>query len=668
MVRTDLRGIATDMRALGLSAPLRAAYEASKRSGFHAVLFRDRTQRHRPATLVPLTGLMPVSDEAQRRCLDDAGTVLRDGLRVFGRRVATGVSAPWCTDPLTGRRWTADEPWWRIDIRSKARLSDVKHTWEAARHRDLVVLARASRLDPAGPWLDGLSRLLRSWCAESPPERGVNWYSSLELALRAIGWNQILTLAGERLPRDTVTAMERLLLASARHLVVELPYTVSSMRNNHMLGDALGLILLSRMFPTAGRARWWARTGERMFAAQQRRHMAPDGRMIEDSLSYHRFVLEMLVIRVLLGDAPTAVHRDLHAASLHLARLGVFDGDIPQYGDWDEGRVLASSGDPLDVAGSTALGLALCGERLPTQWYSAFDELAWYAPTPAWEATPDGAAASNRVRYAPSTSGGIAPVERGPWRVWFKVDGGPSHGHADLTSVWIKHSDRWLIADPGTGTYNGPLEVRNGLRTSAAHPVRRPDGQDQLVPHRAFRWIHTARGYVGPPLVLPDRTIVFGWHDAYARGEHPVRVGRAVVVADEYVAIVEFADPPDAARSWSLTIPLHPDVTVENDTLVVGDSKLGLFGLDGSEPVRGRAAPFAGWHSRTYGRWEPATWITWESPADTVVWGLGTVPGSRPEPNVLDGLGFGVTWSDADASLTVTHLGSGEVHHVRAPR
>ncbi|MFF4878503.1 heparinase II/III family protein [Micromonospora sp. NPDC000668] len=668
MVKTDLRAIAVDMRALGLSAPLRAAYEASKRSGFHAVLFGSRTQRHRPATLVPLTGMMPVSDEAGQRCLDDAGSVLRDGLRVFGGRVATGVSAPWCTDPLTGRQWPAGEPWWRIDIRSEVRLSDVKHTWEAARHRDLVVLARAARLDPAGPWQDGLTGLLRSWCAESPPEQGVNWYSSLELALRAIGWNQVMALVGERLPRDVVTAMERLLLASARHLMVELPYTLSSMRNNHMLGDALGLILLSRMFPTARRARWWARTGERMFAAQQRRHIAPDGRMIEDSLSYHRFVLEMLIVRVLLGAAPSDVHRDLHAASLHLARLGVFDGDIPQYGDWDEGRVLASSGDPLDVAGSTALGLALCGERLPAGWYADFDELAWYAPTPTREPTPDRTAAIGHARSGPSVSGGIALVDRGPWQVWFKVDGGPSHGHADLTSVWIKHGGRWLIADPGTGTYNGPLEVRNGLRTSAAHPVRRPDGQDQLVPHRAFRWLNTARGHLGPPLVLPDRTIVFGWHDAYARGEHPLRVGRAVVVTDQYVAIVEFADPPEVARSWSLTIPLHPDVTVESDTLISGESKLGVFGLDGYQPVRGRSAPFAGWHSRTYGRWEPATWITAESRVDTVVWGLGTVPGSRPEPNALDGLHFEVTWSAAGATLTVTDIESGEVHHVRAPR
>nr|WP_230416674.1 heparinase II/III family protein [Micromonospora tarapacensis] len=377
----------------------------------------------------------------------------------------------------------------------------------------------------------------------------------------------------------------------------------------------------------------------------------------------------MLIVRVLLGGAPSAVHRDLRTASSHLARLGVFDGDVPQYGDWDEGRVLASSGDALDVAGSTALGLALCGARLPTQWYARFDELAWYASPPPPQSAPGGLEPVTYTRSAPATtSGGIALVERGPWRVWFKVDGGPSHGHADLTSVWIKHGGQWLVADPGTGTYNGPLEVRNGLRTSAAHSVRRPDGRDQLVPHRAFRWRNTAHGYLGAPLVLPDHTIVFGWHDAYTGGERPVRVGRAVVVADRYVAVVEFADRPAAADSWSLTIPLHPDTMVEADTLVNGECKLGLFGLDGYTATRGRAAPFAGWHSRTYGRWEPTTWITVESRADTAVWGLGTVPGPPPGPDALDGLRFEVAWTRAGAELAVTDLASTEVHRVRASR
>jgi hypothetical protein len=655
-VRQALR----DVRALGWGTPVRAAYEASKRTGLHGALLRPG-RPPAPALALPprLSRREPATPEAARRCLRDARLILDHGLRVFGQRVPVGVTQPWDTDPLTGDRWPHDRPWWSIDIRSQRRLSDVKLTWEAGRHRDLVVLARASRLDPEGDWLGGLTDLLRSWVAQAPPEQGVHWYSSLELSLRAIAWSQVLDLAGSRLPDSLVRDLERHLLASARHLLLELPYAISSMRNNHLLGDALGLVTLARLFPDARGARWRANVGERLFLGQLRRHFRPDGSMIEDSLSYHRFVLEMLAVRVLLGDAPAPVRRALHAASTHLRELGVFEGEVPQYGDWDEGRVLASSGDPLDVAGSAALGLVLSGETVPAAWFAEYDELAWYAPfEPAGQPEqpePPRATTRSSVR----SSGGTAYVQSGPWRVWFKVGAGPSHGHADLTSVWIAHSGRWLVADPGTGTYNGPLDIRNGLRTSAAHPVQRPDGRDQLGPHRAFRWQRTAHGHLAPPLRLPDRTILFGWHDAYA----PLRVGRIVVVRDAYVAVLEVADTPEVAGSWRLTVPLHPDVEVKDDALVRDGVRIAVFGLDTASAKRAEREPFAGWHSRTYGHWEPAVWLSAQTP-ELGVWGLGDAP--TGSPSTWDGFALDVRWGPDDATLVAVDESTGECHELRA--
>src|SRR3546814_17844470 len=77
--------------------------------------------------------------------------------------------------------------------------------------------------------------------------------------------------------------------------------------------------------------------------------MHADGSMTEDSVSYHRFVMEMLVVKTLLGDESEATKTALAGSALHLVKLGVLEGEIPQWGDWDEGRVLASSGSALDL-------------------------------------------------------------------------------------------------------------------------------------------------------------------------------------------------------------------------------------------------------------------------------------------------------------------------------
>ena len=660
---TSLQSVYSDIHALGSSVPIRAAYEVSKRSGLHSVLFgTNRAVRKMRSTTLQIGNLAPNTTEARDRALEDAKLVLADGLRVFGRRVNNGISAQWSHDPDGDKDWPASTPWWKIDIRTEQRLGDVKYVWEAARHRDLVILARATRLEPNGPWAAALDSLLLSWCEQNRPERSVNWYSSLELSLRAIAWGQVLALAGDRLSSTTRALMDEQLIASAHHLMIELPYTFSSMKNNHMLGDALGLIVLARMFPQHRRAQRWARFGERFFAAQLSRHMHPDGSMIEDSLSYHRFVLEMLIVRTLIGDAPDEVPMALRGASHHLTAIGVFDGEVPQYGDWDEGRVLASSGNPLDVAGSAMLGLALAGEAVPEELIDKCDELAWYAPPSAVKRHES---AAPFVPHAVAVSGGIAYAQRGPWRVWFKVGAGKSHGHADLTSVWVEHAGRWLIADPGTGTYNGPLSVRSAFRTSGAHPVLRVDGHDQLGPHRAFRWVHSARGYLAPPVEVGDATVLFGWHDAYERLEPGVRVGRAVLLTDSYVAVVEFVPDPDK-RQLQLTIPLGGGVKVRNAQLIAGDVAVGLFGCNEAQPVEGVSEPFRGWTSATYGSWEPATWLVC-SPAD--VWGLGVQPTVRLRDSngtAVDSLQLRVRWTPTAAELEVFNARDGKLTVTRA--
>ena len=489
----------TDLKVLGPSAVTRAAYEASKALGGHRLTFRPVSGAAISAASPALQLARPDPDTSvAQRCLDDARAVVDDGVLAFGRRTVITSPLDWTrTGPDSSELW-ADGSWWTIDIRSADRAGDVKWTWEWGRHRDLVVLARASALEPGNEaWIGELDRLLTLWLAATPLEKSVHWYSNLELALRAIAWDQVLQLAGPRLRPETTRGLLLQLTQIRRHLWRDLPYTVSSMRNNHLLGDSLGMMTLDRMLGVSpsGRSTRWAR---RLFANQLERQFAADGSMVEDSLSYHRFVLEMLATAVLIGERDPRLMSALRDASNHLVSLGALDGGVPQYGDWDEGRVLTTSGDPLDVAGSALLGLALSGERLPSHLWDEHDLLAWYAPRPE-SATSEGPRAPDV-----SSSGGLSRAVRGHWNVWLKSGSAPSHGHADLGHVSARVGQEWLLSDPGTGTYNGPIEVRNGFRTSSAHNALVIDGEDQLVPHRAFRWVHRPWTAPGSPIQMGD--------------------------------------------------------------------------------------------------------------------------------------------------------------------
>ena len=207
-----------------------------------------------------------------------------------------------------------------------------------------------------------------------------------------------------------------------------------------------------------------------------------------------------------------------------------------------------------------------------------------------------------------------------------------------MSAVYVRHNHDWLICDPGTGTYNGPLEVRNGFRTSAGHPVWHPAGVDQMDPHRAFRWLRRVRGYSAKPLHADGRVVLFGWHDAFENDASQTRVARAVVITKAGVLIKDFIE--NRTGTWQLTVPLPP-----------GGDPSQFFGLDAATVAEGKEAPFAGWHSRTYGEWKPSKWLTVEAtPADLPLWGCGIAP---------EGLDFSIIWS---ADSVILEVADGERH------
>lgn len=659
--------IGADLAALGTLAPVRAFYEIAKRSGAHGLVLRAATSTVRPVVLHVVPGFRPhgqVPASAAGRCLSDARQIVDRGHLAFGQRIPMMRPEDWNQVGDRGARWPSPF-WWRIDIRTEKRLGDVKWAWEIGRHRDIVVLARAAFLRPGERWAGELAQRLRWWFRATPTEHGVHWYSNLEIALRAVAWMQVYALCAEVLPQDVRDAMALDVARARRHLLVDFPYTVSSMRNNHLLGDALGLLVMER-FTGRSFASRLSVVAERAFAVQLERHMRPDGSMIEDSVSYHRFVLEMLAVKHLLGDRSPATVTALGGAARHLRRMGVLDGPIPQWGDWDEGRVLASSGDALDLAGSTALGLVLTEPSADPRWWSEFDEVAWYAP-PAEPGAGTTTSTAEPSGVAVVVSGGIAYATAGCWDVWLKGGTGPSHQHADLTHISARFGDRWVLVDPGTGTYNGRLDVRNAFRTSRAHNGLRTRGEEMFVPHRAFRWLTSATVHCGVPVRTGGAVVVWAVHDAYSRLEGAGRIARAVVVTADGLTVVDWRE---GGQDALLTVALAPgSEIVDNEIRLACGTVFAVRGLAGGSAVEGQEQPFAGWHSTTYGRWEPATWLE-RSVGGTAatVWGVAR-PGSTEHEAAIHGcrvtvagIEMGMEFRPSCASMVVRAEGRTRIH------
>ena len=234
----------------------------------------------------------------------------------------------WLIHPATGRRQSADLPWWRV-VHLAAGAGDIKDLWEPARFAWAYDLVRAWLLTGDDQYAAFFHSRLRDFVASSPPFRGPHWSCGQETSIRAAA----LLYAEANLadaPSSTSDAMSRLvavLAASGERVADAIGYAVSQ-RNNHGLSEAVGLVLLgSRLEGRHPEAGEWLERGHRLVDRLVCEQFAVDGWYIQHSFTYHRLALDQLVLaeRVLRSTgrrlSPAARARLRAACSLLLAVL-----------------------------------------------------------------------------------------------------------------------------------------------------------------------------------------------------------------------------------------------------------------------------------------------------------------------------------------------------------
>src|SRR6185312_15904908 len=136
----------------------------------------------------------------------------------------------------------------------------------------LVGLGQAYRLTGDEIHRETFVRVLRDWMQANPRGMGINWASSLEVALRLIAWAWALALFDE-LPPPLQAELLDLAGAHAAHIERYLSYYFAP--NTHLTGEALGLLYAGLLLPEDRRARRWRERGMRILVDECERQVLP---------------------------------------------------------------------------------------------------------------------------------------------------------------------------------------------------------------------------------------------------------------------------------------------------------------------------------------------------------------------------------------------------------
>jgi hypothetical protein len=547
------------------------------------------------------------------------------------RGLSFGDPVNWHLDPVSGRQ-APFVHWSRLDPLDARTVGDSKVVWELNRHQWLVRLGQAYQLTGEERYAEAFVRYIGEWLRANPPGIGINWTSSLEVALRIMSWCWALFLFrnSRALSPDFFVEMAGAISAHAAHVERNLSYYFSP--NTHLTGEALGLFYAGVVFPELRRAERWRALGARILVAESERQILPDGVYFEQSSWYQRYTVEtylhflVLAARNGVAVAPEVAERVQRMLDFLLA-IRRPDGSFPQIGDADGGWLLPlADRGPDDLQGLFSTAAALF--RRP--------DYAWAgsaaASEPLWLLGPAGLDAFDALRPAPPATtasrlfaeGGYA-VMRSAWNAHAHhaiIDAGPLgcgtsdvHGHADLLSIQVSVFGAPYLVDPGTYCYIADPAWRAFFRSTSAHSTVVVDSIGHAVPAGPFRWHGRPRARVRRWISTEAFDLLDAEHDAYRRLPDPVFHRRRVLfVKSRYWVVV---DDLEGAAEHQLELrfqfgPMPVSVDAALWARARGPEGHGLLirpftSVPLKAEVReGEVAPIQGWVSPNYGERRPA--------------------------------------------------------------
>ena len=418
-----------------------------------------------------------------------AREIIQHRFPLFGGSLDTGREIHWNRDYGHGIEYPT--VWFRrIPYLDFSRVGDHKAIWELNRHQHLVLLAQAWRLTGRIVYLNEIAAELEHWMDRNPYGRGMQWTSALEAAFRVLSWIWAWHLVAEALPEPLRARWAEALYQHGVHLRQNLSVYFSP--NTHLLGEAVALHALGRLFPALPGAAVWRAEGGRIVAAEIEKQVRDDGSHFEQSSYYHVYAVDFFLFHALIEETAPVYRQRLARMADYLWTLLGPTGRIPFFGDDDGGRLFHPYGERDGFGRATLAACALYLNR--TEWPApALDRpelAAWWLGVSALEGddAPWQAAAGARC----FADAGMVSFLRGRRQVLVDTRafgaGGAGHSHASALSLVCRDGAQEILIDPGTFTYSSDPAQRDMFRGTAVHNTVRLGSLDQADPAGPFRW------------------------------------------------------------------------------------------------------------------------------------------------------------------------------------
>lgn len=457
---------------------------------------------------------------------------------------------------------------------------DIRSIWEPARLQHLTILVQYAQQNPAIEQIDIILKYIKEnifeWIDGNPPFSGPHYMSVMECGLRIPVFLSIVKSAGGL----TSDEKRKILGAVYEHawLTNHRPSLYSSL-GNHTIAESVGLVMAGAVFKDVPLGKKWLETGISLLEKEGRRQILEDGGPLEQSLDYHRFVIDLVWIAVDFLDK-----NNLHDCGLLRERLIAGENFLaafqnqglwPNIGDSDSAHAAAPGLRP-------GIAMEIYNDNNSDISIKTFSESGYTV-------------LRNRDMLLTFDHGplGMAPLF--------------NHGHADALSITLSILGKPFLVDPGTFRYNGVPEWRKYFKGTRAHNTVNIDAKDQAVQESGFIWSHDFQSRLLSCKDDNGQVIIRADNDGYMRLQESVKHERTVFYSIESGVLIKDVFTGQGSHEFELNYHLHPDlkITEANGTWELSNDGIKLFITSMTDDsfvlLKGSTEPIMGWFSPSYG-------------------------------------------------------------------
>lgn len=213
-----------------------------------------------------------------------------------------GTDYNWITNPDSGYVYDITKHWTEVeDIDELA--GDIKFVWEKSRFSYIYTILRYDYHfgKDSSKWV---FNEICYWIDKNPLNFGPNYKCSQEISIRILNWLFVLNFYKNSifLTDDIFNKIINSIYGQIRHIENNINFSRICVRNNHAITETLTLYLTSLLLPDLPGAVKRKIKGKKYFEKEILYQIADDGTFIQESMNYHRVVIQLLTWAIAISS------------------------------------------------------------------------------------------------------------------------------------------------------------------------------------------------------------------------------------------------------------------------------------------------------------------------------------------------------------------------------